>query len=175
MRIDGCYDLWKRVALQFRVPGAMLMELGHEPVCTVKRLRVNGVDSEIQGRAIIFKPTIYLPILQFRLVWLLDKSTIPNEPAVHYEWVIRSDAGKLDVALHFQYRDAKRNREWLRHVPPPPRFQGHSDTFDCEREEFPEGVFEGYRYRLPLQHTLLAERSAEVMEHLIANTVGYLR
>ncbi len=174
MRIEEYRDLWRRVAWEFRVPGAIQMEVGGDPILTTKMLPIKGVGSEIQGSAAIFRPTFYPPILQFRVDGLVEESAIPNEPAVHYEWVVRIDEDKLDVALHFHCQDAGRNQKWLNRVSMPPPFEGEVEVIECEPEEFPTPAFTGYRYRLSLQHELLPLRAAQVMEHLIANTVNRL-
>jgi hypothetical protein len=184
--------LWRRVAREIGVPGADRMEVDDPPVLTTKRLLINGVETEIQVWVVISKPfKRFPPILQFRLygpeapdlpmaVGDFSKDTpgarsaLPNDPAVHYECVVRNIEKCLDVCLHFNYADSGLNQSSLARVPIPPPFDDGHVRIVCELEDFRNG-WTGLRYRLRYLGRFVPDGTerlaARVMGHLFGGTV----
>ena len=170
------------------------MKPGDEPVLTTKRLPINGVETEIQGWAMISKPFPLPSILVFcpdgpespdlpgldgrsERHGLGCPSAVPGIPAAHYGWVLRVNDPSLDVSLDFTYADRALNESSLARVPKPPPFDDGHVRIVCKLADFRNG-WTGYRYPLEYQGTSVPAGfeplAARVMEHLISETIDHI-
>jgi len=182
------YDLWRAIAAEFGVPDARLMQLG-KLYPFEKLVKRDEDEIPVPGHIIFYHPyknPLGPPVLQFRPDAVSSEEGYPGEPAIHYEWLLHSRSGHLDVALHLQLDDPVRNRKRLDRMPLAPDWSGAGGNLQCKKYSFPDSRFfrEGWsciRFRLPCNAAevrswpeRIAPQAGRIMEHLIASTWGFL-